>query len=523
MQYASVIIDHRAGFEPLTYSIPAKLLAHLDRGSVVLVPFGPTKVHGVIDRFLRIVPAELRPKLKPITSIVYPGASVESSRIEAAHTLRSEYGASLGQTLFRLLPELPLRQQKESPSHKTVASDYQIFEYQLPLNTRVEWYTQLANRVAKTGQKSIVIVPNSAAAEGLFTTLCNRCKVTLYPKTPTPKLRRGFWLGTTKQAESNLVIGTRGVLVSSLSNVGSIVIDEPWLPGHKEDTSPKLWTIQIAQALCQAQNIPLITVSSLLWPETRLFGITHSKPAQTLINNRVEIIPKRPLAEQVAHWLAQTQNIAHRAIVIHETKQDTLWCSQCKKTVSSATTCRTCQTEPILLPQITCQSVREQVSDREVEIIASEQVWYRQFNALLAINFDAYLTITDFRAKWYILTLFGHLLEQSRSVSIATSQPDVWTRLTQPDSQNFERELAIRHQHRLPPYSLLVRLTANQKDVLTKLLPLNLPSLIQVGPIHQHFDHYVLTILLKPHTTVPPTWAKSPGVKVDILPLYLNS
>ena len=71
MQYANVIVDHKAGYEPLTYSIPPALLAHLAIGSVVLVPIGPQKVHGVISGFIRRLDDDLSHKLKSIISVVY--------------------------------------------------------------------------------------------------------------------------------------------------------------------------------------------------------------------------------------------------------------------------------------------------------------------------------------------------------------------------------------------------------------------------------------------------------------------
>ncbi len=144
--------------------------------------------------------------------------------------------------------------------------------------------------------------------------------------------------------------------------------------------------------------------------------------------------------------------------------------------------------------------------------------------SVLALNFDAYLSITDWRASLYLGTLLRHFQEKSTETHLATAHPDVWTRLLDKLNTDFDRsELLARQSAHLPPTSLLVRLSANQSEVLTKLLPIQLADVLLVGKVHRSADQYAITILLKPNAKLPEAWTRSSLFKLDILPLYLHS
>lgn len=525
MQYANVIIDHRAGFEPLTYAIPAELLAHVGVGSVVVVPFGHQTVHGVVDSFIRRVDNNLASKLKPVTSVVYPQNCVEACRLEAAHYLHKTWGLSLGHMLFKLLPELPKRSQTTPSVTPSGASTYQLAEYQIPINRRVEWYKKVFGRLKKQQKSLLVICSNALSAQVLGEKLqAAGIQTAIYPENITPKERREFWLASFSPSKPTVFIGTRGALVTSLHSCGAVAIDEPWLPGHKDDASPKLWSIFIANALCRAHKIPLLTVSSLLWPETRLLQVKKSHRVEA-DRGEIRLTPRRALAEQLDHWLAETEGLTNRTIVVHESKYETIWCSTCKKVSTDAHTCPTCGSTPTILPRIDESAVHEALGNETANVVTTEQSWLAEpTQAILAINFDTYLAITDFRASLYLGTLLFHLNEQSPSVFLGTNHPDTWTHLIEKLTDDYvTQELNTRQAHSLPPYALLIRLTAPQTDILEKLLPITLDDVINVGKVHRAGDHVALTILLKPQSKIPPEWTKKSLFKIDILPLYFDS
>lgn len=524
MQYANTIINHKAGFQALTYSIPPTLLPYLERGSVVLVPFGKQTVHGVIDQFIGHISPELTTKLKPIQSIVYSGTAIDGAKLDATRWLCQEWGLSRGQTLFRLLPQMPKRRQTIAMPSTRDQSHYEVHEYQVGLADRINWYKRIYARLKRSQKSGWVIVSSHVEAQNLTKGLkLVGCHCILYPDQPTPKQRRIFWLQSGREPRPTLYIGTRGMLVIALSHISLIIVDEPWLPGHKDDASPKLWSVFNANALARACNIPLLLVSSLLWPENCLLPVkrTHRQIARL---GSIRLTPKRGLAEQLTHWLTESEGL-NRAIVIHQTHHETMWCGRCQKIVVSGQNCPDCGTVTIILPKIGVETITTALGKVQVPVVPIESYASLQStDCVLAMNFDAYLTLTDWRVGLYLGTVLRHFQEKSTQTHFVTSHPDTWTRLLNQLSTNFyDYQLAIRQSANLPPYSLLVRITADQKDVLIKFLPLELPNLIQVGSIHRLAESYALTILMKPHAKLPPTWSQSSLFKLDILPLYLNS
>lgn len=523
MQYANVIINHKAGFKALTYAIPASLLPHLEQGSVVLVPFGKLTVHGVVDRFIRRVSPEVAPKLKPIKSVVYSGHAVDPAKLDAMHWLNREWGLSLGQTLFRLLPDLPKRLQQNVTPIQTAFSRYEVIEYQIGLLDREKWYFRVFKKLRKNHQSALIIAPTHLEAQTLSNKLTKLgCNCALYPELATVKTRREYWLKSQITPTPTLYIGTRGVLVCDFRTLGAVIVVEPWLPGHKDDSSPKLWSVFNANALVRAKKIPLLLVSSLLWPENHLLPIkkTHRQPPQL---GTIRLTPKRSLEEQITHWLAETEGLDRR-IVVHQTSHEIIWCSHCQKTSNDAQTCPACGSVPVILPRISVEEVEAVVTDKTIVVIPVEESGAsKPTSATLAVNFDAYLSITDWRASLYLGTITRHFQEMSQQTHLATAHPDTWTRLIDKLEHDFEaRELEARRTVNLPPSSILVRLSANQSDVLTKLLPIELDNLIQVGKVHRSAEQYAITILLKPNSKLPDAWTRSSLFKLDILPLYLH-
>lgn len=525
MQYANIIINHKAGFHPLTYKIPPAILPHLARGSVVLVPFGTQTVHGVVDQFVRRVDSAIAPKLKPIMSIVYSGYAVDMAKLDGTKLLCNQWGLSQGQTLFRLLPDFPKRSAKTTlPDFISQQSTYQVNEYAIPVSRRLDFILEIFARLRQNNQSLLILCPNQATIHFYLRTHTKvDSPIIIYPENATPKERRDFWLKTMTNLTPTIYIGTRGGLIASSRNLGAIIIDEPWLPGHKDDSSPKLWSVFNANALAKAQKIPLLLVSSLLWPENHLLPIKKTHRQITEFGT-IRLAPKRQVSEQLTHWLAETEGL-DRAIVVHQTSHETLWCSHCQKISLDPELCQSCHFVPIILPRISVESVKEQLNNIPIEVIPVESLLTLvPKTAVLALNFDAYLSITDWRASLYLGTLLRHFQEKSTETHLATAHPDVWTRLLDKLNTDFVgSELLARQSAHLPPTSLLIRLTANQSEILTKLLPIQLADVLLVGKVHRSADQYAITILLKPNAKLPEAWTRSSLLKLDILPLYLHS
>ncbi|HEY1074580.1 MAG TPA: hypothetical protein VGE59_02665 [Patescibacteria group bacterium] len=522
MQYAQIIADHKAGYEPFTYQIPTPLLAHLAKGSVVLVPVGRETVHGVVVDFIRRVDDTLAPKLKPIESVVYPGAFIPGYLIDAVYELKQKYGYGLSATLFCFLPEFPKRKQSEIISSGKPGRGYKVHESIIDLPRRADVYRNLAKRVAQSGQSLLIITSSHNATEAL----CDKLKVpfTLFPADPSAKSRREYFLHALS-AEPTIFIGTRGAIATPLNRIGAVVIDEPWLPGHKEDSSPKMWSALAMQAVCKMRGIPLYLISSVAWPESQLLHARQSV-IQTSTPGELTIVPKRPLTEIVTQFLADHDDAhATLAVFVHETHRPVYWCATCERAWPESGTCQKCRKETIMLPPITCDTLHKllipHVPDAHITVLPAEALaQYRTFTAALVINFDVYLSITDFRAPSYLRTLITLLRAQAKHVQLVTAHPDTWTPLTQPF--DFDAQLVERQTHNLPPFSWAVTLSGKQKPTLEKLDLNEAPDILKASKIHKRRDEYCISLLVKTTGHLPNAWHKKSGLKIDYLPNYVE-
>ncbi len=527
MQYANVIVNHPAGYNPLTYAIPANLLAHLQIGSVVLVPLGRTVVHGAVSQFIRRVDEKLAPKLKPIKSLVYAEKFVPEYLFEAVGELHKKYGYGYHDLLWSLLPPLPKREQ---PLPSVLLSEDQLFffyEYVTPLNDRITIYAEIAERLSAKQQSVLILCASQAAADTLCTQLKPLVKnIMRFPPKASPKAQRDYYLKSGALPET-VFIGTRGALITPLHTVGAVMVDEPWLPGHKEESSPRLWTGMVAHALAKARGIPLFFVSSLLWPETRLLGTPRSQTAKDP-DTTLRLIPKRPISELLTQFLDFPADfkLKKSAILLKESKRDILWCEQCRQEVSSHT-CPTCGRTATMLPKVTHDDLAELIqreTGQQAPILhAEELLQYTCFDRLLVLNFDAYLAVTDFRSSVYLATLMALLRSQAKETLFVTANPDMWTPLIHLEDRQFIlHEMALRKKHALPPFGQAVQLSSQQRDILMKLIPMEWDAIIRISKVRYENGRYVLSLLVKLHTDFPQEWFKNSLVKVDILPNYIQ-
>ncbi len=521
MQYANVIVDHKASYEPLTYAIPSHLLAHLAVGSVVLVPIGPKTVHGVVTQFIRRLDTTIAQKLKPMKEVIYGGEFIPSYLLKTVAELHKTYGWGLNDLLFSLLPVLPKRTQASDEVFVKSGSGYMSYEYAISTVSRVEAYQKIARN-----KTILIICPSQSAVRSLKKHFPDAISL---PANATTKIQREYFLAARRVSRSTVFIGTRNALMTPLHHIDGIIVDEPWFPGQKEERAPRLWTPQIAQSLCKARDIPLYLFSSLPWPETRGLDSPRQSLVKSLFGN-VCLTPRRPLNELLTQFLADyDQSKHHLAIFLHESKQTTYWCAHCKQAAIIHDRCALCGQEPIVLPVLSKEVIQAELKNAHprsrIDVFSSEElIQYRHFDAALVIGFDVFLAIVDFRATTYLVSLLYTIGAQAKESLFVTSHPDEWTNLMKKDVSYFTTtELEERQKHHLPPNAQAVQLSAKQKDILTKLLPLDLPSLIQVGTIRRINDMYQLSILIKNDAPLPVAWFRKQFLKVDILPNYIGN
>src|SRR6266540_3972965 len=239
MQYANIIVNHKAGYAPLTYSIPPSILAHLKPGSIVRVPLGKSDVHGVVVSFTRRVETRLAHKIKLIKTLVYGGAFVAPYLLAAVSDLHHKYALSYSDLLFSLLPPLPQKKYIVPEATPKLGSGFKSYDYTIDVLQRVDLYKKIAKSLAHSNQSLLIVCPNQAAVESLFQSF-NDVRCIRYPDTPTPKQTRDYYFLAQTNQEPAIFIGTRGALLTPLHTFGAIALEEPWLSGHKEEQSPRM-------------------------------------------------------------------------------------------------------------------------------------------------------------------------------------------------------------------------------------------------------------------------------------------
>lgn len=519
MQYANVLLDHRAGHRPLTYSIPADLLAHIAIGSVVRVPFGKATVAAVVYGFVRHVDPVIQPKLKSILEVIQTGAFVPPYALEAAHQLHQHYGFRFGETLFSLLPPfLKTRQKSESNKRTLSPPGFHAIEYQIPMSKRPELLLSLYERLKKKQLSLLVVVASKPSAEALAEQLRDKgAPLIQYPSPATPAKVRRFFESTDQRMGPAIIIGTRGAMIASLLTVGAIVIDEPWLPGHKSDTYPKTWSSMVGYALAKQRDIPLITFTSTQWQETHLLY----RPTRKVLpfTGHRSFVERTNLAEIMLYFHEQTNGHKKRAIVFRPDTVQQMWCTHCQA-LRNEPICTVCHNPTHQFPVVSDRTLRTTWSgiapNEEVSFIPLDALQqFTHFDSILMVNIDTLLTIVDYRMQHYLQTIIGLAQGQTDALFVATRNQAAWITVLQPD----ENELANAQTHDLPPYGLPVELTADKKTTITRALTgLNIQRL---SPITSYRDGFRCVIHCRP-PKIPHAWVETPTININPLPLYIE-
>jgi primosomal protein N' (replication factor Y) len=90
-----------SGEAAFTYSVPDGLRQRLAAGSLVVVPFGPRRLHGVVVELASRSAVE---ETRPIESLVDPEPVLDSAHIAVAGWMSREYFAPLRECLMAMLP-----------------------------------------------------------------------------------------------------------------------------------------------------------------------------------------------------------------------------------------------------------------------------------------------------------------------------------------------------------------------------------------------------------------------------------
>jgi primosomal protein N' len=527
MQFADVIVDHRVSrSSTLTYSILPESLPYISVGTIVLVPIGTVTVHGVISKLRRHVDGKLATQLRSIKSVIYPYNFVPLYLIEAVFDLERTYGYPANEILFRLLPELPRRPQNEvNKSEEKTGSKFQCYSYGLAITKRLSLYQAVWDKLHMKNQSLLIICATQSQSRNIEDFFHkNKINILVFSELSS-KEKREYYFHSLSSQKPIVYIGSRGALATSLQNVGAIIIDEPWLPGHKDDRSPRFWTAIIANALCLRRKIPLLLGSSLIWPEDLIF---NSK----IFSAQIEYSPIELLIERSRDESSSIlQNIAldndgDVSFIYYPTRQSLFWCESCNKSEISSS-CPICRnpTSPFstwnhgdvlkILDRLHFKNqIPQTFSVQELDQIKSSKV-------VILVGFDALLSIIDYRASIYIESILTNLRSKASRLYLVTKRPEPWTSLISfANTYNVQTELVERKKQQLPPYSLPLIVSSTKQSVLEKLT-LEMSSQYK-GDINKKENQFSRFLLLDKNITIPRAWYYLRDTTIDVFPNYIN-
>lgn len=105
MIYANIAVNHRSVSDVFTYTLKPDQLLDIKKGSLVEVPFGNRALEGIVVDLKKTAKVQ-HSKIKPVKRILSRQAVITGRQMALAYWLADNYGVSLGQAIFTIMPRL---------------------------------------------------------------------------------------------------------------------------------------------------------------------------------------------------------------------------------------------------------------------------------------------------------------------------------------------------------------------------------------------------------------------------------
>ncbi len=128
---------------------------------------------------------------------------------------------------------------------------------------KTEVYMQLIEKVVKSGQTAIMLVPEISLTTQIINNFYNRFgnDVAIFHSALSDGEKYDEYLKILR-GEVHIVIGTRSAIFTPLKNIGIIIIDEEHSETYKQETSPRYHAIDMAKFRSHYHHIPLVLGSA---------------------------------------------------------------------------------------------------------------------------------------------------------------------------------------------------------------------------------------------------------------------
>lgn len=263
MQYADIALsvktkDRQASY---TYRIPPALLADIQLGQRVAVPFAGRKLIGTITS-LRAVPPKIRGALKEVTGLVEPFPFFDEPTLVLAREVAQLYGATVGQILETASPKPAKRIAKKLELTPSITANrsrnYQILSLSKPLQQRLADYLELIKKAREQNQAALVLWPTQELCQH-FSSYLTEQGVGNMLMPPTAELTAHYeaWIAA-RTGTASVVIGTRKSIFVPIAQLRLIIVDGPSLYGYKEEQFPYYHALTVAKLKARLTHSHLV-------------------------------------------------------------------------------------------------------------------------------------------------------------------------------------------------------------------------------------------------------------------------
>ena len=320
-------------FRPLRssylYTIPDTY--EVETGSLVEIPFGRTKIKGIILKIHKALPKPVDFKLKDI-SFIYPiQYTLPKNLLELAKWMSTYYIHPIGDILQSFSCSNPLKKQSEINEEKTDIHDCHI-ELREPqkkaLNQitnselkpsllhgitgsgKTEVYMHKISECLNAGKSCLYLLPEITLTRETMRKLEKRFSpIHVFHSALTPKQRRETWLAC-KSKQPVLIVGARSALFSPVENLGLIVVDEEHDSSFKQNSNPRYHARDVAVVRAKFESAQVILGSATPSLETYHNAVNDK---YTLIEMHQRISP-HPLPEvQVVNLIEEKQELKRKS------------------------------------------------------------------------------------------------------------------------------------------------------------------------------------------------------------------
>ncbi len=251
----------------------------------VLAPLGKRRRKGFIIELKEISEKNLEYKWIEKIYDFYP--LINEEIFEISKIVSRRYYSSLGQVIFSIIGNFPLRYEKKELKKKKIDSIFPSNNFKKEIylfNSKKEKLNFYIDLISNTDGSTIFLFPEISILEEYFLEIKERIDRRFLKYYGEMRKKAKFMNYLESMNGENLIIfGTRTAVFLPVPDLNRIVIDSPFDFSYREKKYPKYNAVEVAERRCEYRKIPVIFTSNTL-------GI---KDYYEIKNNRLYLIDKR--------------------------------------------------------------------------------------------------------------------------------------------------------------------------------------------------------------------------------------